>query len=104
MKAGMDRKTARKYLQEGKLPSELEAVRNWRTRSNPFEKHWSEIERQLKDAPELEAKTIFDHFIEKYPDHYKPGQLRTLQRRVTEWRADGRSRTGVVLSSGASSR
>jgi len=87
MKAGMDRKTARKYLQEGKLPSELEAVRNWRTRSNPFEKHWSEIERQLKDAPELEAKTIFDHLVEKYPDHYKPGQLRTLQRRVTEWRA-----------------
>ena len=87
MKAGMDRKTGRKYIQEGKLPSELKVSRSWRTRSDPFEKHWPEIERRLKDAPELEAKTIFDHLIEEYPGQYKPGQLRTLQRRVTEWKA-----------------
>jgi len=87
MKAGMDRKTGRKYIQEGKLPSQLKVPRTWRTRSSPFEKHWSEIEGRLKDAPELEAKTIFDHLTEKYPDQYKPGQLRTLQRRVTEWKA-----------------
>ena len=42
---------------------------------------------RLKDAPELEAKTIFDYLIEEYPDQYKPDQLRTLQRRITEWRA-----------------
>ena len=87
MKAGMDRKTGSKYIREGKLPSELKVPRTWRTRPSPFEKHWSEIEQRLKDAPELEAKTIFDHLVEKYPDQYKPGQLRTLQRRVTEWKA-----------------
>ena len=87
MKAGMDRKTGRKYIQQGKFPSELKVFRTWRTRSNPFEEHWPEIEERLKDAPELEAKTIFDHLTEKYPDQYKPGQLRTLQRRVTEWKA-----------------
>ena len=79
MKAGMDRKTGRKYIKEGKLPSELKAPRTWRTRSNPFEKHWSEIAVRLKDAPELEAKTIFDHLAEQYPNQYNPGQLRTLR-------------------------
>ena len=78
MKAGMDRKTGSKYIRESKLPSELKVHRTWRTRSSPFEKHWPEIEKRLKDAPELESKTIFDHLVEKYPDQYKPGQLRTL--------------------------
>ena len=78
MKAGMNRKTGSKYIKEGKLPSELKPSRTWRTRSNPFEEHWSEIELRLKDAPELEAKTIFDYLVEQYPHQYKPGQLRTL--------------------------
>ena len=87
MKAGMNRKTGSKYIKVGKLPSELKPSRTWRTRSNPFEEHWSVIELRLKDAPELEAKTIFDYLVEKYPHQYKPGQLRTLQRRITEWKA-----------------
>ena len=36
VKADMDRKTARKYIREGKLPSELAQPRTWRTRENPF--------------------------------------------------------------------
>jgi len=46
-----------------------------------------DIRERLKDAPELEAKTIFDHLVEEYPGQYESGQLRTLQRRVGEWRA-----------------
>ncbi|MFY0573246.1 hypothetical protein ACN28S_63090 [Cystobacter fuscus] len=34
-RAGMDRKTARKYVKEGKFPSELEQERTWRTRRTP---------------------------------------------------------------------
>ena len=41
-------KAGSKYIQEGKLPSELKVPRIWRTRSSPFEKHWSEIEKLLK--------------------------------------------------------
>jgi molybdenum-dependent DNA-binding transcriptional regulator ModE len=37
MKAGMDRKTARKYVAAGKLPSEMQTPREWRTRPDPFE-------------------------------------------------------------------
>ena len=33
MRAGMDPKTARKYRDSGKLPSELKQPRTWRTRS-----------------------------------------------------------------------
>jgi len=88
MKAGMDRRTAAKYLGLGKLPSELPPVeRVWRTRENPFEPHWLEVENWLKNAPELEAKFLFDHLCEKYPGAYQEGQLRTLQRHIKQWRA-----------------
>ena len=43
MKADMDRKTARKYLESGQLPSEQRKDRSYRTRPNPFEEHWSEL-------------------------------------------------------------
>jgi len=36
MKAGMDRKTARKYINAGKLPSEMNKPHTWRTREDPF--------------------------------------------------------------------
>jgi hypothetical protein len=88
MKAGMDRHTGAKYLQLGKLPSELPPIdRRWRTRKNPFEKHWDEIKNWLENAPELEAKFLFDVLCEKYPCHYQEGQVRTLQRHIKQWRA-----------------
>ena len=87
MKAGMDRKTARKYVAGGKLPSELAMTRAWRTRHDPFEEHWPEIAERLRLTPELEAKTLFELLQEQHPARYQDGQLRTLQRRVRWWRA-----------------
>lgn len=87
MRSGVDRKTAAKYLAEGKLPSELKTERHWRTREDPFVEHWDEIRGRLEDAPELEAKTLFEDLIRRYPDRYQPGQLRTLQRHIRQWRA-----------------
>ncbi len=87
MKAGMDRKTAGKYVAAGKLPSELVVPRDWRTREDPFSGDWAEVEELLRDAPELEAKTMFEVLSERYPGRHEPGELRTLQRRVREWRA-----------------
>ncbi len=43
MKAGMDRKTARKYVAVGKMPSELVQPRGWRTREDPFAEDWPEV-------------------------------------------------------------
>jgi hypothetical protein len=41
----------------------------------------------LNDAPELEAKFLFEWLCEQYPGRYQEGQVRTFQRRVREWRA-----------------
>lgn len=87
MKAGMDRKTARKYVAAGKLPSEMVVPRDWRTREDPFAEHWSEVEALVRETPALDAKTLFEVLTAKYPDRYEAGQLRTLQRRVRLWRA-----------------
>jgi hypothetical protein len=88
MRAGVDRKTARKYVEGGKLPSELVEPRTWRTREDAFVADWPELEVMLIESPALEAKTLFDVLTEKYPDRYEDGQLRTLQRRVKAWRAE----------------
>lgn len=88
MRAGVDRKTAAKYRDEGKLPSELKAERHWRTREDPFDEVWPVIVSKLIDAPEFETKTLFEWLVsEAPPGTYEPGQLRTLQRRVRDWRA-----------------
>jgi hypothetical protein len=88
LKADMDRKTAHKYVTAGKLPSEMAAPRDWRTRPNPFEEHWAEVEQRLAETPELEGKTLFEWLTDKYPGRYEPGQLRTMQRHVRVWRAE----------------
>jgi hypothetical protein len=97
MKSDMNRKTARKYVAGGKLPSELATTRDWRTRPDPFEQHWPEIEERLRVTPELEAKTLFDLLQEQHPERYEDGQLRTLQRRVRWWRATRGPEQEIVL-------
>ena len=87
MRSGMDRKTARKYLKAGKLPSEMVAPRNRRTHPDAFAEDWPGIVAMLRAAPTLEAKTIFDDLVLRHPGRYAEGQLRTLQRGIRAWRA-----------------
>jgi hypothetical protein len=86
-KAGMDRKTARKYLRARRLPSELPPAAQWRTRTDPFEEVWGELRELLQVNPGLEAKTLFEYLQRRCPGRFQDGQLRTLQRRVKVWRA-----------------
>jgi hypothetical protein len=86
-KAGMDVKTARKYLRARALLGELKAERHWRTHKDQFSDVWPEIKEQLTANPGLEAKTIFAELQRRYPEHFADGQLRTLQRKVKHWRA-----------------
>lgn len=85
-KVGMDEKTARKYRRLGRLPSELGRERSYRTREDPFAGVWEEIGERLETCPGLEAKTLFDDLVRRYPDRFGEGQLRTLQRRLKRWR------------------
>jgi transposase len=88
--AGMSERTARTW-QRGLLPSETKEPRPWRTRPDPFEEVWAmEIEPLLVSDKEgkLEAKTVFAELCRKKPGVFEAGQLRTLQRRVRQWRAE----------------
>lgn len=87
MRAGMSRNTARKYMSSGCLPSEMSVERTWRTRADVFSDDWCDIEKMLRDAPTLEAKTIFEDLQMRRSGIYQDGQLRTLQRRIRDWRA-----------------
>jgi hypothetical protein len=79
MKADMDRKTARKYVEAGVLPSAMVEPRDWRTRPDPFEEHWADVEARLRDAPGLEAKTLFELLQQAHPGRYEEGQPRTVE-------------------------
>ena len=81
-KAGMDVKTARKYLWARRLPREMKAERHWRTRQDGFAEVWPEIAAQLSANAGLEAKTLFAALQRQYPERFVDGQLRTLQRRI----------------------
>lgn len=60
--------------------------RTWRTRPDPFDNVWTQLEAELIKNPETTAKALFQHLQTLYPGDYSPGQLRTLQRRVKTWR------------------
>jgi hypothetical protein len=86
-KAGMDSKTARKYLAANRLPSELGKERHWRTRGDPFHEVWGPVRQQMEENPGLEAKTLFEWLQREHPGRFSDGQIRTLQRRIKFWRA-----------------
>lgn len=88
LRAGLHRNTARRYVEAGQLPSELKQPRSWRTREDPFAEDWEEIAQRLTEAPELEARTLFEDLARRRPGRYQEGQLRTFQRRVKQWRAE----------------
>ena len=85
-KAGISVRTGRE-IEKGKRQSPYKQVRHWRTRKDPLEAVWSrELEPMLNDSPELQAITLLDYLQTQYPGTYSDKVLRTLQRRVKEWR------------------
>jgi hypothetical protein len=62
-KAGMDEKTARKYLRQGKPPSQLQQTRSYRTRADNFAGVWYELEELLQREPGLAALTLMPHLL-----------------------------------------
>lgn len=87
--AGMSERTARTW-QSGPLPSQSKAPRTWRTRPDPFAEVWDAdvvpvLERDT--AGVIQATTLLDLLRERHPGEFDAGQVRTLQRRVHEWRA-----------------
>jgi hypothetical protein len=60
--------------------------RAWRTRKDPFDGVWAEILLWLQGDPDATAKSLLECLHQDYPGRFPDGQLRTLQRRIREWR------------------
>ncbi len=87
-RAGIDRKTARRYRNMKRLPSEESAPsRDWRTRPDAFAEVWPAVAEQLAREPKLQAKTLWEWLRQQYPGRFADGQVRTFERRVKHWRA-----------------
>lgn len=87
--AGMSARTARDW-KDGPLPSETKSVRDWRTRPDPFARVWPLHVLPLLEADTervLDATTVLAVLQEREPGQFHAGHLRTLQRRLREWRA-----------------
>jgi transposase len=86
IKAGMSRTTARNYLRQDDVMEQRQAPHSWRTRADPLEAVWPQALAMLREAPELEAKALFEYLAQTVPGGVKAGLLRTFQRRVRQWR------------------
>ena len=60
--------------------------RYWRTRVDPFEEVWPRIVMWLETEPDRTAKELLERLRSESPGSFPGAQLRTLQRRVKEWR------------------
>ena len=65
---------------------EPQSGRSWRTRRDPFADVWPVLLGWLEERPEMEAKEMLKRLQARGHGSYTDGQLRTLQRRVREWR------------------
>ena len=60
--------------------------RHWRTKKDPFEAVWYNVLCWLQQDPDATAKGLFEHLQNEHPGRFPDGKLRTLQRRIKEWR------------------
>lgn len=97
-RSGMSTKTARKYIKNKKLPSEVKKPHTWSTRKNPFEEDMPLIKTMLTNSPGLQAKTILNYLMREHLKKYTPNQLRTLQRHINAWRAECGEPKAVIFS------
>lgn len=83
----MSENTARQYRDDQRLPSERKTERNYRTRRDPFEDVWRNVEKQLAEEPNLKAITLFQWLQDEFPGQFPDSTRRTFERRVAKWRA-----------------
>jgi hypothetical protein len=86
-KAAISERSARRIESSVTLPSQ-KSRRYWRSRPDAFAQVWElEVVPLLRNAPKLMAITLLRKLQDDYPDRFPDGVLRTLQRRIRQWRA-----------------
>ena len=85
--AGISERSGQR-IESGDCQPDRGRKRDWRTRSDPLSQVWEgELEPMLRQEPRLKPMTLYEYLQEQYPGQY-PQVLRTLQRRVSEWKVD----------------
>lgn len=87
VRTGISVASARRIESSVLLPSQR-PLREWRTRADPLGEVWeSEVIPMLQSAPALMAVTVLEELQRRHPERFDDAVLRTLQRRVRQWRA-----------------
>ena len=66
--------------------TKVRGSRHWRTRKDPFEEVWLDVLLWLQAEPDATGKALMARLQSEHPDRFSESQLRTMQRRVKEWR------------------
>ena len=86
-KAGISERSARRIEDASSQPSQR-ATRAWRTREDPLSAVWdSEVVPLLETDARLNATTLLEELQRRHPGQWDASVLRTLQRRISLWRA-----------------
>ena len=86
-RAGISERSARRIDDAHALPSQQPA-RSWRTRQDPLTQVWDdEVVPLLRSDALLNAVTLLEELQRRHPGQYDARVLRTLQRRMRQWRA-----------------
>ena len=80
-------------------PAKVRAPHNWRTRPDPFEGVWCDVLGWLQEDPDASAVALLERLQSTYPDRFGRAHLRTLQRRVQQWRGIMASKLVYPVSS-----
>ena len=103
-KTGISERTGRHVEYKKRQPPQGKP-RPWRTRQDPLAEVWTrELEPMLADSPALRAITLLEYLQNKYSGHYPESLLRTLQRRVKDWRIHKGAQAGCHVPTSASTR
>ena len=84
-KAGISERSGR-AIEKGRHKG-ANAIRHWRTRKDPLVEVWGkELVPMLEASPLLTPITLLEYLQDKYSDSYPDSLLRTLERRIKNWR------------------
>ena len=72
--------------------TKLRSIRRWRTRADPFEDVWPMMLEWLDAEPDQTGPNLFERLQRTHPGRFPNGQLRTLHRRLADWRLAASSR------------
>ena len=85
-KANLSERSGRR-IDSGSISVNQKKDRHWRTRKDPLKIYWQSIVCPLLESnPALTPITIHEYLCDHYPEEYDTSCLRTLQRRIKQWR------------------